>query len=120
LRFVPRPVNLDEAGGSCDLAILNATHGTTAAILLAGKPSLQIPLFLEQQLTADNVVRMGTGLIAESNQPNRVVEQLDRLLANDQYGQRAQEFRRHYDGYDRLAQIEEMVKRIERLLPAES
>jgi hypothetical protein len=120
LRFVPRPVNLDEAGKSCDLVILNATHGTTAAILLAGKPSLQIPLFLEQQLTADNVVRMGAGLIAESNQPNRVVEQLDRLLANVQYAQAAEEFHRRYEGYDRPAQIEKMVERIERLLPARS
>jgi hypothetical protein len=119
LRFAARPVDLAEAGKWCDFAILNATHGTTAAMLLAGKPSLQIPLFLEQQLTADNVVRMGAGLTAESNQPNRVVEQLDRLLSDDLYALRAQAFRRRYAHYDRLAQIEAMTDRIEQLVPAQ-
>jgi hypothetical protein len=117
LRFAPRPVDLDAAGRWCDVAILNATHGTTAALLLAGKPSLQIPLFLEQQLTADNVVRMGAGLTAEANRPDCAVEQLDRLLGDDRFAEAARQFRGRYADFYRLDQIDAMVDRIEGLTP---
>ena len=117
LRFAPRPVDLDAAGRWCDVAILNATHGTTAELLLAGKPSLQIPLFLEQQLTADNVVRMGAGLTAEANRPDRVVEQLDRLLADGRYAEAARQFEERYADYNCLDQIDAMVEQIEQLIP---
>jgi hypothetical protein len=117
LRFAPRPVDLNAAGQWCDVAILNATHGTTAALLMAGKPSLQIPLFLEQQLTADNVVRMGAGLCVEANRPDRVVEQLDQLVGDDWYAAAAREFSHRYADYNHLDQIDAMVERIERLIP---
>jgi hypothetical protein len=117
LRFVPRPVDLVAAARSCDVAILNATHGTTAELLLAGKPCLQVPLFLEQQLTADNVVRMGAGLTAEANRPERAVEQLDRLLADGRYADAARQFSCRYADYNGLDQIDAMVDRIEQLIP---
>ena len=110
-------MDLDAAGRWCDVAILNATHGTTAELLLAGKPSLQIPLFLEQQLTADNVVRMGAGLTAEANRPDRVVEQLDRLLADGRYAEAARQFEERYADYNCLDQIDAMVEQIEQLIP---
>ncbi len=53
VRFADQPVNMARAGQGCDLAILNGTHGATAQILLAGKPSLHFPLFLEQGMLAE-------------------------------------------------------------------
>jgi len=46
---------------SCDAAVLHSGQGATAAVLLAGKPILQIPLVLEQRLTAEATVRLGAG-----------------------------------------------------------
>jgi UDP:flavonoid glycosyltransferase YjiC (YdhE family) len=117
LRFAPKPVDLVDAGRSCDVAILNATHGTTAALLLAGKPSLQIPLYLEQQLTADNVAKMGAGLTAEADRPDRVLEQFERLLADNRFGAAARDFGERYADYKSVDQIDRMVERIERLIP---
>ncbi|HKD35681.1 MAG TPA: hypothetical protein VKB78_02745, partial [Pirellulales bacterium] len=116
-QFASRPIDLEMAGQWCDVAILNATHGATAALLLAGKPSLQIPLYLEQQLTADNVVRMGAGLTAEANRPDRAIEQLEHLLVDDRYAAAASKFSHRYADFNRLDQIDVMVDRIERLIP---
>ncbi len=119
LRFASEAVELDAAGRECDLAILNGTHGTTAAMLLAGKPSLQIPLFLEQQLSADNVVKMGAGLSAEANNASRVVGQLETLLDDtDRFTPPAAAFASRYAGFDYRGQVGRLAARVEHLLSA--
>ena len=52
LRFADAPVRMAQAAAECDLAILNGTFASTAAVLLAGKPSLHVPIFLEQATNA--------------------------------------------------------------------
>jgi hypothetical protein len=64
LRFAERRLDLGLVGRDCDLAILNAGHGATASMLLAGKPILQLPLNLEQALTGIATARMRAGLSA--------------------------------------------------------
>jgi hypothetical protein len=119
LRFATEAVELGAAGRDCDLAILNGTHGTTAAMLLAGKPSLQIPLYLEQQLSADNVVRMGAGLTAEANNAPRVVGQLETLLDNTgRYEPAAAAFASRYASFDGGGQIDRLAAQVEHLLGA--
>jgi UDP:flavonoid glycosyltransferase YjiC (YdhE family) len=59
--FEDRPLDLGAAARECDFAILNAGHGATAPMLLAGKPVLELPLQLEQSLTASAVADMGAG-----------------------------------------------------------
>jgi hypothetical protein len=119
LRFMAEPVELGAAGQQCDLAILNATHGTTAAMLLAGKPSLQIPLYLEQQLSADNVVRMGAGLSAEANNAPRVVSQLETLLDSTAcYEPAAAAFASRYASFDYRGQVDRLAAHVEHLLGA--
>jgi hypothetical protein len=119
LRFAAEAVELGAAGRECDLAILNGTHGTTAAMLLAGKPSLQIPLYLEQQLSADNVVKMDAGLSAETNNEQRVVVQLETLLDNtDRFAPAAAAFAARYAGFDYRGQIGRLAAHVEHLLSA--
>jgi hypothetical protein len=119
LRFASEAVELGAAGRECDLAILNGTHGTTAAMLLAGKPSLQIPLYLEQQISADNVVKMGAGLAAEANNGPRVVDQLETLLdSTDRFAPAAALFASRYAGFDDRDQIGRFAARVEHLLCA--
>lgn len=116
LQFASQPVDLAAAGKWCDVALLNATHGTTAAMLLAGRPTLQIPLFLEQQLTADNVVRMGAGLIAPANRPDESIRQLTKLLSDGSFAQAAQRFQQRYAHFDRRGQLDRLIARVEQLL----
>ncbi len=71
LHFVAEPVELAAVGRQCDLAILNSTHGSTAAMLLAGSPLLLLPLFLEQQLLADRVVQLARRFVCESSKRPR-------------------------------------------------
>jgi len=119
LRLASAPLDISQAAGQCDLAVLNGTHGTAVAMLLAGKPSLHIPLFLEQAILARSVVRMGAGLCASPNDPRMIADQFDRVLASDVYRKGAIRFAGRYADFDPELQIEKIVARLQRLLPAE-
>ena len=47
MRFEVEPLDMAEVGKTCDLAILNGNAGTTVALLLAGRPSLHVSIYLE-------------------------------------------------------------------------
>jgi UDP:flavonoid glycosyltransferase YjiC (YdhE family) len=80
LRFTRERVDLALAARACDVAILNGAHASSIAMLLAGKPTLQIPLFLEHTLNARAVARLGAGLVAGKGDGQQVVERLGSLL----------------------------------------
>ena len=73
MRFEDQPLDVGEVGRTCDLAILNGNHGTTVSMLLAGKPSLQLPIALEQALFSLGVARLGAAVVAMPNQPREAV-----------------------------------------------
>ena len=50
LSFVYGPQNMGRIAAESDIAILNATLNTSVNLLLAGKPALHLPLFLERAL----------------------------------------------------------------------
>ena len=104
------------AAAECDLAVLHAGQGATAAMLLAGKPILLLPLVLEQRLTADAVVRLGAGERAAANDPAAVGQKLDGMLASDHYTAAARSFAAKYADFDPAAQVERMARRVEELL----
>jgi glycosyltransferase involved in cell wall biosynthesis len=85
LRLAPSRVDLRRAAAECDGAVLHAGQGATAALLLAGKPILQIPLVLEQRLTADATARRGAGLVVNdrAKDPASAGRMLDELLTDD-------------------------------------
>ena len=116
LWFVAEPVELAAVGRQCDLAILNATHGSTAAMLLAGAPLLLLPLFLEQQLLADRVVQLGAGLSANHQNGPEAVSRLQALLASDRYAQAARRFAQKHSTHDSQLQLTHLTDRIEQLL----
>jgi hypothetical protein len=118
LRFESRRLDVPAVAAGCDLAILNAGHGATAALLLAGKPLLLIPLHLEQALTAGAVVRFKAGLSADPNQAEGLISKLMTVLQRDDFAVSAREFATRYAGFDPQAKIAQIVERIEALLPA--
>jgi UDP:flavonoid glycosyltransferase YjiC (YdhE family) len=115
LHFSSAPLDLSVIAAQCDLAILNGGHGAATLMLLAGKPMLLIPLYLEQALTAAAVTRMGAGLSASPNQPDQVVAGLETLIDNDQFASAARLFAERYATYNPTWHIERIVHRIEEL-----
>jgi UDP:flavonoid glycosyltransferase YjiC (YdhE family) len=61
MRFETRPLDMSAVARECDLAVLNANHGTLCDLLLAGKPLLMLPLHLEQRVLAERVSGLGVG-----------------------------------------------------------
>jgi len=116
MRFENRPVDLQGAGRSCDLAILNGNHGTTFSMLLAGKPTLQVPVTLEQALFSRAVERLGAAAMAPADEPQGVVAALMEMLGSDRYAEAAWRFAARYADYDPQKQIEAVLQRVEELL----
>ena len=110
-RFQSEPLDLAEAGKTCDLAILNGNHGTSVSMLLAGKPMLQVPITLEQGLFSQAVARFGAAKVAAPNRPLEVIARLMEILGSEAYAEAARRFAAKYAGYDPERQITAVVGR---------
>ena len=121
VRFEDERLDLAQAGRECDLAIHNANAGTAAEMLLAGRPALQLPLVLEQVLTARAVERLAAGETVTSSEgkadPAAVARKLDAVLSDPTYAEAARRFAGKYAAFDWEARRREMVGRLEQLLP---
>jgi hypothetical protein len=98
---------------TCDAAVLNANHATAAAMLLAGKPLLLLPIFLEQQILAERIVGLGVAVSAASERAKEVVSGLEQLVGNKMLGAYAAGFGKRHDDFDAARKTEEMASLIE-------
>jgi len=115
LRLEDRPIDLARAARECDAAVLPAGAGSTAEVLLAGKPVVEVPAALEQQMTADTVERLGAGVKAGS-EPLSIERGVEDVLTDGCYAEAAERFARRYAAFDPAAQREAMVGRALELL----
>jgi UDP:flavonoid glycosyltransferase YjiC (YdhE family) len=115
MRFEAQPVDMGIAARECDVAILNGTHASTITMLLAGKPALHLPTYVEQGMCAAAVKRLGAGLSAPHNQPHRIEGELRALLASDEFAAAAAAFAHRYAGFDTRAHWCQLVDRLESL-----
>lgn len=118
LQFAERPINLVEAARDCDLAILNGTHSSAATMLLAGKPALHIPIFLEHGVNADAVAKLGAGIRALPNEPAQIVGGLQVLLSRSKFGDAARAFAVRHADFDAARQSAQLINRAEELATA--
>jgi UDP:flavonoid glycosyltransferase YjiC (YdhE family) len=118
LQFARHRLDPTRTARECDLAILNATHGTTCDVLLAGKPILQIPIFGEQELMAEAVCRIDAGKLAWPTKEDRsaMEDALDQLLGDARCVQGAQAFAARHRDFDPVKQRAEMLERACQLL----
>ena len=107
LAFTEEPVDIARAAAECDIAVTNATFGTTAALLLCGRPVLCIPTNLERVMVARRVVE---------TKPEKLRPALRALLTQDRFVKAAEGFRDKYRHLDLNWQTAEMVKAVERLV----
>jgi UDP:flavonoid glycosyltransferase YjiC (YdhE family) len=113
--IAPRPLDIAAAARGCDLAILNGTHASTVAMLLAGRPTLHVPLFLEQSLCVAAVERLGAGLAAHPDRDDHVRGQLRAALAGESCREAAAAFAARYASFDAGREWERLVARVEAL-----
>ena len=111
---------MERAARECDLAILNGTHATTAAMLLAGKPALHIPIYLEQAINAAAAERLGAAICASPAEPIQITNALRLLLTSNRFAVAAQAFADRYSDFNPNQQIERLVNRAEELAIGES
>ncbi len=116
LRLEEKRLDISIVGRECDLAILNGNGGTTAAMLLAGRPSLQIPINLEHELNARAVERMGAGLSAGVHDGGAIVKKLEALIDSENFGRGARDFAERHASFDAARLRERMCERIDAML----
>jgi hypothetical protein len=120
VRFEDRSLDLRRAARGFDLAVLNAGHGATAAMLLAGVPALLVPIQLEQGLLARAAVRnTGACLGGSAKDGPALVGRLAEMLEPEGFARRSQAAKRFaakYAAFDPAEQVRRMVQRVEGLI----
>ena len=112
LRFFDQPVDMQAAAQSCDLAILNAGHGSTAAMLMAGKPTLQLPIHIEQYHNAVATERLGAGRMLLLNQGEKLPTTLDALVRDQAAANGARHFAEKHTDHRPDAALQAVADRI--------
>ena len=120
LRFVEQPQDLKQVRETCDLAILNATHGVAVELLLGGVPLLNFPLMLEQLLLGRKFEDSQTGMLADRELPEQVEVTLDRFLHAKELRKGADEFAHRYSFLDPKKQAELLGEHLHRFVESES
>ena len=110
-----QPLDMNQVRRKCDVAILNATHATTASMLLSGNPVLSVPLTLEQVILAQRVQDLGAGLGVSPGQPTQFAAAFQGITRDKRFAQNAQAFAAKHANYDSQKAIAEVVQRIEEL-----
>lgn len=115
LRFENDRLDLHHVARECDLAILNGSHTTSASMLLAGKPILELPIHLEQGTLSTAVAMIGAGLTAAYSRPRQIAEQFVALLRDDRYAAAAGRFAARYAGSTASEQVRALTERVAEL-----
>jgi UDP:flavonoid glycosyltransferase YjiC (YdhE family) len=118
LSFVEQPLRMGEVAQQCDVAITNGTHGTTVALLLAGKPILALPQNLERVLVSHRVREMGAGLVAPQLKPEGMDMKLKAILTNNQFRLKAQAFASKYADFTLQKHLDRIMEILESNLAA--
>lgn len=79
LCILERRLNLATVAEECDLAICHANHGTVAAMLCEGVPTVALPLTLEQGILARRVAGQNLGVVASVYRPEMFGTALDAI-----------------------------------------
>ena len=116
LCFADEPLDLAAVGRQCDLAVLNGTHGATVSMLLAGKPMLQLPLWLEQAHNSLRACHLGAAECANIAKPQQTLEALGRLLHGTTYEEAARGFATRYAHFSPEQQTERLAAALASLL----
>lgn len=119
IRFMPKPLRLDDVAAQADLVICHAGHATISGMLLRRQKLLLVPKQLEQLLLADRLWRQQLALVLAPGADMSLLAQMCHTLLYDQSLQaRLQQFARYYAGYSVQEQAEGMLEVLSELVAA--
>lgn len=110
------PYSMETASAGCDLCVCHGGAGTSAAMLIAGKPLLLLPMQLEQMMTAKRVEQLGAGISVPPESAAQVLRFLKRALNEEALAEHAREFADSHRNYDPAATACLVADRCESLL----
>jgi UDP:flavonoid glycosyltransferase YjiC (YdhE family) len=114
--FLEGLVDLRALAEQADLGVFHGNHSSTALFLLAGTPTLQLPLYMEQLMFARCIKALGAGELVTLDQPDRVAQALDAMTQNPDYATAAKKFATQYSGFDQSVEIEQAAMALEAAL----
>jgi len=116
LRISAQPLRTATILNRVQVVVSHGGHGMTAASMLAGVPTLAIPISVEQWLTSRNVERLGSGIGVDlAHISSRFESVLNRLLVESAYREKAGTLMRKYSQYDQDVVTGRLANTIERL-----
>lgn len=115
-QFLEEQVDLRALAQEADLGIFHGNHSSTALFLLAGTPSLQLPLYMEQLMFARCVKAIGAGELVTLDRPDRIAQALDAMTQNPAYAEAAQRFAMQHFGFDQKIEIAQAASALEDVL----
>ena len=115
MRFADTPLDIAAVAKQCDVAVLNGSHDTAMLMLLAGVPTVNIPLYLEQRLVATRVAELGAGVHIGAARGELVRRALADVSTSGRFRQAATEFAARYGTHDPSAKLEGLLDRIDGL-----
>jgi len=106
-------VDLSIAASKADFCIGHGTHMMTAKWLLAGKPVLMFPPYLEQRLTAQRIEEYGAGLISSLKRPKYIQKAIEELLLRpERFRVAAEKFQQRHSAKSPEIALDRAVKKI--------
>ena len=117
LQFVNRPLDIRQAAEHCDAAITNGNSATCTAMLLAGKPLVSVPPFLEQWLFAAAVERIGAGITANINDARGMLDATHQVLDDPRYATAARAFAARHEHHRPDEVATQIIDELEAMLP---
>lgn len=116
LKLADRRVDMVHIGRECDLAILNGNAGTTTSLLLAGKPSFQLPVHLEQTIFSKRIVDAQVGSGCFVGKPQQFKPRLTSMLQQNCFASAAQNFADRYQRFTQEEVLKNVITRFDELL----
>ena len=116
LKFSESPLDMNAIGDTADIAVCNANHGTSSELLLKGLPILMLPRNAEQHLVAQNVIKLGAGMLAPLDNAGSAMAKLDQLLQQDHYRRAAHQFALRYQDFNSTSLLNRVLQTINEML----
>jgi len=129
MRIAAEPLRMSQMAFECDLALCHGGAGTTAAMLLAGKPLLLLPMQMEQAMMSQRLARQGMACAVTFEAIDQLPLLLGKVLddhtlaqATRAFAQRHRDYRQHMTirvAADRCEAIGRARSAVSRYTPAQ-
>jgi len=113
MAFSVDPLSMAQMASQCDLAVCHGGAGTTAAMLLAGKPLLLLPMHMEQSMAARRLTDLGAASAVVPETLAQLPRLLKKALGDASLSKAAMAFAASHAGYDQAATIRQAADRCE-------